>query len=100
VTDPKSGILKKRIFFFGFVFLLLVLFITSIFGKKGLIEIDRARKTRAVLLEEVENLKKEKYRLEKDIAELEKNPRAVDKDAREQLWLLGPDEKVVVKKNK
>lgn len=100
MTESKSGILKKKIFFFGFVFLLLVLFITSIFGKKGLIEIDRTRKTRAALLEDVEKLKKEKSRLEKDIAELEKNPRAVDKDAREQLWLLGPDEKVVVKKKK
>jgi len=100
VTENSSGSLKKKIFIFGFAFLLLVLFITSIFGKKGLIEIYHIRKNYAALLQEIDKLKKEKSGLEKEITELEKNPRAVDKEAREQLWLIKPDEKVLVKKRK
>jgi cell division protein FtsB len=100
VTEKSSGSLKKKIFIFGFAFLLLVLFITSIFGKKGLVEIYRIRKNYTAMLQEIDKLKKEKGRLEKEIVELEKNPRAVDKEARDKLWLIKPDEKVLVKKDK
>jgi len=100
VIEKRSGSLKRKLIVFGFAFLLLVLFITSIFGKKGLIEIYRTRKTYATLLQDIERLKQEKSRLEKEIAALEKNPRAVEKEAREKLFLIKPDEKVVIKKTK
>jgi cell division protein FtsL len=100
VTDKERGTLKRKIVIYGFVFLLFVLIITSFFGKKGLIEIYRTRKTYATLLQDIEKLQEEKTRLEKEITELQKNPRAVDKSAREQLWLMPPDEKVIVKKRK
>jgi cell division protein FtsB len=100
MTERKSRELKKKIFVLGFGCLLLILLIASFFGKKGLLEIYRARKTHSALLQDIERLKKEKSRLEKDIAELENDPRAVDKEAREKLWLIKPDEKVLVKKGK
>jgi cell division protein FtsB len=46
----------------------------------------------------VERLKQEKSKLEREIQELEKNPKAVEREAREKLWLMKPDEKVIVKK--
>jgi len=92
--------LKKKIVVTGLAFLLLVLMIASLFGKKGLIEIYRARKNYSALLQEIEQLKQEKIRLEREIAELEKNPKAVDKEAREKLWLMKENEKVIVKKKK
>jgi cell division protein FtsL len=100
VTVKASGTLKRKILVFGFAFLLFVLLITSIFGTKGLIEIYRTRKTYAVLLQDIERLQKEKARLEKEISELLNNPKAVEKTAREKLWLMPPDEKVIVKKGK
>lgn len=92
--------MKKKIVVTGLAFLLLVLMIASLFGKKGLIEIYRARKNYSALLQEIEQLKQEKIRLEREIAELEKNPKAVDKEAREKLWLMKENEKVIVKKKK
>ncbi len=49
---------------------------------------------------EVEQLKKERAKLEREIEELENNPRAVEKTAREKLWLMEPDEFVIIKKDK
>lgn len=100
MTEKAPGTLRRKLLIYGFAFLLFVLFITSIFGKKGLIEIYRARKSHAALLQDIDRLTKEKARLEKEIAELRKNPGAMDKPAREQLWLMPPDEKVIVKKRK
>lgn len=82
------------------VFLLLVLLITTVFGKKGLFEIAKNRKTYAALQTEIERLKAEKLRLEKEIAGLESDPRAVEREAREKLWLAKPGEKVIVKRKK
>jgi cell division protein FtsB len=77
-----------------------VFLIASFFGRKGLIEIYRARKNYAALLEEIERLKAERSRLENEIKELMTNPKAVELEAREKLWLMKKDEKVIVKKPK
>jgi cell division protein FtsB len=100
VTEKGPGMLRRKIFIYGFAFLLFVLGISSFLGKKGLIEIYRTRKYYAALLQDIDRLQKEKARLVKEIAELKQNPGAVDKPAREQLWLMPPDEKVIVKKRK
>lgn len=100
MTEKQSGGLKTKIFIFVPVFLLVVLLITSFFGKKGLVEIYRAKKNYAALVQEIDRLKQEKKRLEKEIAELEANPKAVDQEAREKLWLMKPEEKVIIKKRK
>lgn len=81
-------------------FVLVVLLITTVFGKKGLIEIYKARKNYAVLQKEISRLREEKSRLKKEIAALEADPKAVERAARDQLWLVKPDEKIVVKKKK
>ena len=81
-------------------FVLVVLLITTVFGKKGLIEIMRTRRNHAALRKTIELLKDEKGRLEKRISELETNPKAVEREARDDLWLAKPDEKIVIKKKK
>lgn len=98
--EKNAGSWKKKALVGGLAFLLVVLFITSLFGKKGLIEIYKARKNYAALQKEIEQLKQEKSRLEREISELEKNPKAVDRPARDQLWLIKPDEKVLIRKSK
>jgi cell division protein FtsB len=100
MKETSAGSWKKKVIIGGLVFLVAALFITSLFGKKGVIEIYRARKTYAALEKEIERLKQEKSRLEREIADLEKNPKAVDHEAREKLGLIRPDEKVILKKSK
>jgi len=78
----------------------LVLFLASFFGKKGLIEIYRAQKVQRDLLQEVERLEEKQKKLVREIEELRTNPKAVEKKAREKLWLQKPDEIVIVDKKK
>lgn len=96
-VDKNSLSLRKKLIVAGVVCFFLVLLITSFFGKKGLLEIFRAQRNYGDLVKRVERLKKEKSRLEREIEELVKNPKAVDKEAREKLWLIKPDEKVLIK---
>ena len=91
---------KKKLLLAGLAFLFLVLIMTSFFGQKGLIEIFRAKKEYKALLHEIEKLEKRKNRLEKEIEELEEESRAVEKEAREKLWLMKPDEIVIIKEKK
>lgn len=80
-----------------FIFILLI---TSFFGKKGLIEIFRAKKMQKALVQELEDLQKKRSQLEREIEELKSNPKAYEKKAREKLWLMKPDEIVIIKKTK
>jgi cell division protein FtsB len=72
--------------------------ISSLFGKKGLIEIYRAKSNYEALLQEIRSLEARKSQLQKEIEALQNDPRAVEKEAREKLWLIKPDEKVIVRK--
>ncbi len=96
--DRKSGTFRRKLILAGIGFFFLVLLISSLFGKKGLIEIYQARKNYKSLQQEIKRLENQKSRLLREIEELEKNPRAVDGEAREKLWLMKPDEKVIIKK--
>jgi cell division protein FtsB len=98
MTPRASVALGKRIAAYGLTFILVVLLIAAVFGRKGLLEIYRARRSYAAILLEIERLKDEKARLEKEVVELEKNPAAVEKEARAKLGLIKPDEKVIFKK--
>ena len=96
--DPKSGnpSLRRRLIVALFGFLVLVLLVTSFFGKKGYMDILRAQKTYRALETELRKLEEMKLKLVLEIAELERNPEAVEKEAREKLWLMKPGEKVIV----
>jgi cell division protein FtsB len=95
--DPS---LRRKLVLAAVGFFFLVLLISSLFGKKGLIEIYRAKKTYESLVQEINRLEAQKSRLLREIEELEKNPQAVEKEARDKLGLMKPDEKVIIKKNK
>jgi cell division protein FtsB len=82
------------------VFLFLVLIIASFFGKKGLIEVYNAQKSKDSLLEEIEQLEKIKKGLEREIKQLESNPKSYEAKARDQLGLVYPDELLIIKAEK
>jgi len=75
-----------------------VLLTASFFGEKGWIEIYRAQKQKEELLLQIEGLEKDREQLIRDIENLKNNPQAVEEKAREKLWLMQPDEIVIIKK--
>lgn len=99
VRDDERGMsLRRKLALTAAFFLFVVLLISSLFGRKGLIEIYKARKNYETLVQEIRDLEAKKAQLEQDIRALEKDPLAVEREAREKLWLMKPDEKVIVKK--
>lgn len=56
-----------------------------------------SKKRQRDLLFDIERLEKKKNHLERQIEELKENPKAIEKKAREELWLMDPDEIVIVK---
>lgn len=93
----SSSSFQKRVIITGVVFLFLVLIIASFFGKRGLIEIYQAQKKKEALVQEVTQLTLRRDKLLREIWELENNPKAIENKARERLWLMAPDELVIVK---
>ena len=99
-TGKAGPTVRRKLFIAGVAFFLLVILVTSFFGKKGYMDIARTRKAYRALEAEILQLESQKLKLESEIRDLETNPRAVEKEAREKLWLMKPDEKVIVIKGR
>ncbi len=99
--DPgkNNGSVRRKIFKSLVGFFVLVMLVTSFFGKKGYMDIVRTRRSFRALEAEFKALEERKSRLETEIRELTVNPRAVEEEARRKLWLMKPDEKVIVLKD-
>lgn len=93
---PAGPAFRKKLFIIGIACLFLIMIVTSLFGKKGVMDLRRASQTLAEREARLRALEAKKTRLEAEIDRLEKDPRAVEKPAREKLGLVGPGEKVVV----
>lgn len=76
--------------------LLLILVLTFFFGDSGVFEILRSQDKITELKSDIEKLEKKKKLLKQEIEELEKNPLALEKKAREKLWLMKKNEKVII----
>jgi cell division protein FtsB len=88
--------LRRKLFLSGAAFLFLVFLIASLFGERGLVEVYQTQKKKNTLVQEKNRLLTEKKKLERDIEELKTNPEAVEKKARDKLWLMKPDEIVIL----
>ena len=78
------------------VFFLLILVMAFIFGDRGLLEILKTQKQIKALQQTIKELESEKLKLSKEIKMLQENPLALEKKAREKLWLMKKNEKVIV----
>jgi cell division protein FtsB len=87
---------RKKILLIAFACLLVIMIVTALFGKKGVMELRRSRRVLAERAERIRVLEAEKIRLEAEVRRLERDPRAVERSAREKLGLIQPGEKVVV----
>jgi cell division protein FtsB len=93
---PAAPAFRKKLFIIGIACLFVIMIVTSLFGKKGVMDLRRAHQTLAAREARLRTLELEKARLEAEIGRLENDPRAVEKPAREKLGLVEPGEKVVV----
>ena len=91
---------RRRWLAVGLSLLLVVFLISTLFGKKGILEIRRARKSYQSLLLEKQRLEERRLKLQREIKALQENPQAVEQEAREKLWLMRPDEIVIVNPQK
>ena len=78
------------------VIFLFVLVLSFFFGDSGIIEIVKTQKQIDSLKREVTELEKVRDDLKREIQELKENPMALERKAREKLWLMKKNEKVVV----
>jgi cell division protein FtsB len=92
--------LWRKIWLGAVIFFFFILLVASFFGERGWVEIYHVQKKKALLQQEIADLQKKKQELEKDIEELQSNPEAVERKARRDLWLMDPDEIVLIKKKK
>ncbi|MBN1271814.1 MAG: septum formation initiator family protein [Candidatus Aminicenantes bacterium] len=95
-NKEKKNRVRKKIMIGSIGFIFLVLIITTFFGKKGLFEVYRAKKRQNDLVEEIEKMREREKVLKEEIELLEKDPKAVEKKAREKLWMMKSDEIVIV----
>jgi len=87
---------RKKVFVIGIACLFLIMTVTAVFGKKGVMDIHRSRQMLADLDAKILKLTQEKAKLEAEIQALATNPNAVEKEARRMFWLVKPGEKTIV----
>lgn len=77
-------------------FFLLILIMAFVFGDRGLLEIIKTQKQISALKRTIKELEAEKSKLSREIEMLRENPLALEQKAREKLWLMKKNEKVIV----
>jgi cell division protein FtsB len=96
LNKKENSLFQSRGMALLLVFFLLILIMAFIFGDRGLLEIIKTQKQIKVLQQTIKELESEKLKLSKEIDMLRENPLALEKKAREKLWLMKKNEKVIV----
>jgi cell division protein FtsB len=92
----KIPFLKSKGFLVLVVLFIFILILAFFFGEGGIVEIIHSRSKIEDLRKTIAQLENERDALLKEIEELKKNPMALEQKAREKLWLMKKNEKVVV----
>lgn len=92
----KSAFVRSKAFLLLLTLLLFILILTFFFGDSGIVEIVQAQKRIEKLERQIVDLEAQRDRLQREIRELRQDPRSLEAVAREKLWLMKKDEKVIV----
>jgi len=92
----KAVFVRSKAFLLLLTLLLFILILTFFFGDSGIVEIVQAQKRIEKLEKRIADLEEQRDRLQLEIQELRKDPRSLEAVAREKLWLMKKDEKVIV----
>jgi cell division protein FtsB len=79
----------------GFFFVF-VLALSFIFGDRGILDNARSAKRLEALQQEIVKLEKQRDTLKGEVDHLRNQPNAVEATAREKLWLIKKNEKLVI----
>ncbi len=94
-TETKNSLVKQ--FFILLLLLFIVfLFVSSLFGDKGFLEVRRAKVVYNELDKEIASLKKENEQLLKEINELQNSSGIIEKIAREDLKMAKEGEDLYI----
>lgn len=96
MNKKENSLFQSRGIALLLVFFLLILIMAFVFGDRGLLEIIKTQKQIKALQQTIKELESERLKLSKEIDMLRENPLALEKKAREKLWLMKKTEKVVV----
>ncbi len=96
MNKKENSLFQSRGMALTLGFFLLILIMAFIFGDRGLVEIIKTQKQIKVLRQTILELEAEKLKLSREIDMLRENPLALEEKAREKLWLMKKNEKVVV----
>jgi len=96
LNKKEKSLLQSRGLVLLLIFFLMILIMAFLFGDRGLVEIVRAQKQIKALQQTIKELETEKTKLSREIKLLRENPLALEKKARENLWLMKKSEKVIV----
>ena len=92
----KGHFLKSKGFILLIALVAFIVILTFFFGDSGIVQIIKTRNNIDELKDNIVRLEKEREKLKEEIEELKGNPLALEKKAREDLWLMKKNEKVVV----
>lgn len=92
----KSSTIFSRLLIVFTGLVVLVMILSFFYGDNGFFEIMETREQIKSLEERVVTLESEKEKLLEEIKQLKENPLALERKARERLWLMKKNEKVVV----
>ncbi len=93
----EKSFLRSKGFALLLGFFLFVMVLTFFFGDRGVLEIVRARRTIAGLKDSIARLERERAELVVEVQRLRDSPLALERKAREKLWLMKKSEKVIVR---
>jgi cell division protein FtsB len=96
LNKKENSLIQSRGMALLLVFFLLILIMAFVFGDRGLLEIVKTQKQIKALQQTIKELESEKLKLSREIDMLRENPLALEKKAREKLWLMKKNEKVIV----
>ncbi|HEX7502794.1 MAG TPA: septum formation initiator family protein, partial [Acidobacteriota bacterium] len=92
----ENSLLQSRGLALLLFFFLFILVLAFVFGDRGIVEIVKTQRQIKDLQLTIRSLEAEKQKLTREIELLRENPLALEKKARENLWLMKKNEKVVV----
>jgi len=96
LNKKENSMMQTRGLALLLIFFLFILILAFVFGDRGIVEIIKTQKQIKALQQTIKKLELEKQKLSKEIELLRENPLALEKKARENLWLMKKNEKVVV----
>jgi cell division protein FtsB len=96
LDKKENSLFQSRGMALVLIFFLLILIMAFIFGDRGLLEIIKTQNQITAMKQTIRELEAEKSRLRKEIDMLRDNPLALEQKAREKLWLMKKNEKVIV----